>query len=168
MMTRKSLVLCGFMGCGKSTIGSLLAKKAGMSFVDLDAYIEKQEHKTVSQIFADSGEDYFRMKEREAVQALADKKGLVIAAGGGTLTFPENVEVFRRSCRIILLDIPVEVAAKRLQYDTTRPLLQRPDRDEVIRELYDKRLPLYQAAADLTVNAADSPMQVCMTIMSEI
>ena len=167
-MARKSVVLCGFMGCGKSTIGSLLAKKAGMSFVDLDAYIEKKEHKTVSQIFADSGEDYFRMKEREAAQTLADKKGLVIAAGGGTLTFPENVEIFRRSCRIILLDIPLEVVTRRLQNDTARPLLQRPDREEVIRELYEKRLPLYQAAADLTVNANDSPMQVCMTILSEM
>lgn len=167
-MAKKSVVLCGFMGCGKSTIGSLLAKRSGMSFVDLDSYIEKKEKKTVSRIFADSGEDYFRMREREAVRELANKKGLVIAAGGGTLTFPENVEAFRRSCKIILLDIPVEVVAKRLQYDTTRPLLQRPDKDEVIKELYEKRLPLYQAAADLTVDAADSPMQVCMTIMSEM
>ncbi len=167
-MARRSIVLCGFMGCGKSTIGSLLARKTGMSFVDLDAYIEKKENKTVNQIFADSGEDYFRMKEREAVQELAGKKGLVIAAGGGTLTFPENVEVFRRSCLIVLLDIPVEVAAKRLQYDTTRPLLARPDKEQVIRELYDKRLPLYHAAAELVVNADDSPMQVCMAIMAEL
>ena len=167
-MAKKSVVLCGFMGCGKSTIGSLLAKRSGMSFVDLDSYIEKKEKKTVSRIFADSGEDYFRMRELEAVRELANKKGLVIAAGGGTLTFPENVEAFRRSCKIILLDIPVEVVAERLQYDTTRPLLQRPDKDEVIKELYEKRLPLYQAAADLTVDAADSPMQVCMTIMSEM
>ena len=163
-----TIFLCGFMGCGKSTIGSLLARKTGMSFVDLDAYIEKKENKTVNQIFADSGEDYFRMKEREAVQELAGKKGLVIAAGGGTLTFPENVEVFRRSCLIVLLDIPVEVAAKRLQYDTTRPLLARPDKEQVIRELYDKRLPLYHAAAELVVNADDSPMQVCMAIMAEL
>ena len=167
-MAKKSVVLCGFMGCGKSTIGSLLAKRSGMSFVDLDSYIEKKEKKTVSRIFADSGEDYFRMRELEAVRELANKKGRVIAAGGGTLTFPENVEAFRRSCKIILLDIPVEVVAERLQYDTTRPLLQRPDKDEVIKELYEKRLPLYQAAADLTVDAADSPMQVCMTIMSEM
>ena len=63
-MRRKSIVLCGFMGCGKSTIGSLLAKKMGMSFVDLDTYIEKKEKKTVSEIFRDCGEDYFRIKEK--------------------------------------------------------------------------------------------------------
>lgn len=167
-MARKSIVLCGFMGCGKSTIGSLLAKKTGMSFVDLDAYIEKAEKKPVSEIFEENGEEYFRMKEREAVRELSDKKGLVIAAGGGTLTFPENVEELRRNCRIILLDIPVDVVARRLQYDTARPLLQRPDREQVIRELYEKRLPLYRSAADIIVDADDSPMQVCMTIMSEL
>lgn len=156
------------MGCGKSTIGSLLAKKTGMSFVDLDAYIEKAEKKPVSEIFEENGEEYFRMKEREAVRELSDKKGLVIAAGGGTLTFPENVEELRRNCRIILLDIPVDVVARRLQYDTARPLLQRPDREQVIRELYEKRLPLYRSAADIIVDADDSPMQVCMTIMSEL
>lgn len=167
-MARKSIVLCGFMGCGKSTIGSLLAKKTGMAFVDLDSYIEKNEKKSVAKIFEDSGEEYFRMKEREAVKELSEKKGLVIAAGGGTLTFQENVDVLRNTCRVILLDIPVEVAIKRLQYDTARPLLQRPDREKVIRELFEKRLPLYRSAADIIVDAADSPMQVCMAIMNEM
>lgn len=167
-MGRKSIVLCGFMGCGKSTIGSLLAKKMGMSFVDLDKYIEKKEKKTVSEIFKDNGEDYFRMKEREAVRELSDKKGLIIAAGGGTLTFKENTDMFRSGCKIVLLDIPVEVIAERLKYDTTRPLLARPDKDKIMRELYENRLPVYKAAADIVVDASASPMKVCIDIMSQI
>ena len=167
-MARKSIVLCGFMGCGKSTIGSLLAKKCGMAFVDMDKYIEKAEGKTVSEIFEDSGEEYFRMKEREASQELGVKKGLVIAAGGGTLTFPENVEAFKNKCSIILLDIPVEVIKERLKYDTTRPLLALPDKDEVINRLYNERLPLYRAAADIVVDGAGSPMSVTMSILSQI
>ncbi len=66
-MKRKNIVLCGFMGSGKSTIGNLLSKKMGMAFIDLDAYIEKKENKSVSQIFADSGEEYFRQLEKDAV-----------------------------------------------------------------------------------------------------
>ena len=100
-MGRKSIVLCGFMGCGKSTIGSLLARKMGMAFVDMDSYIEKKEGKSVSEIFAQSGEEHFRMLEREAAKELAGKKGLVIATGGGTLTFRENVDTLRKSGSIV-------------------------------------------------------------------
>ncbi|MBQ1658763.1 MAG: shikimate kinase [Clostridia bacterium] len=167
-MGRKSIVLCGFMGCGKSTIGSLLARKMGMAFVDMDSYIEKKEGKSVSEIFAQSGEEHFRMLEREAAKELAGKKGLVIATGGGTLTFRENVDTLRKSGSIVLLDLPVEAVEERLKYDTTRPLLARPDKSEVIRELYNKRLPLYREAADISVDASNSPMQVCMEIMSEL
>ena len=69
---------------------------------------------------------------------------------------------------IVLLDLPVEAVEERLKYDTTRPLLARPDKSEVIRELYNKRLPLYREAADISVDASNSPMQVCMEIMSEL
>ena len=87
-MARKNIILCGFMGCGKSTIGNLLSRKAGMAFIDLDRYIEKQEGKTVSEIFADSGEAHFRMLERSASKTLGAKNGLVIACGGGTVIDP--------------------------------------------------------------------------------
>ena len=96
------------------------------------------------------------------------KKGIVIAAGGGTLTFPENVEALKKSGLIVLLDIPVESIAVRLKNDTTRPLLNRPDKDQAMRELYDKRLPLYREAADIIVNADNSPMQVCREIMASV
>ena len=130
-MARKNIILCGFMGCGKSTIGNLLSRKAGMAFIDLDRYIEKQEGKTVSEIFADSGEAHFRMLERSASKTLGAKNGLV-------------------------------------QNDTTRPLLNRPDKDIAMRELYEKRLPLYRAAADIIINADNSPMQICRDILSAL
>lgn len=167
-MKQKNIILCGFMGCGKSTVGSLLAKKTGMSFVDMDTYIEKKAGMVVSDIFAQFGEEHFRALEKEAAKELAAKNSLVIAAGGGTLVYEENVQTFRQSGRIVLLDIPVETVAKRLENDTTRPLLNRPDKEQAMRELYDRRLPLYRAAADIIVNADDSPMQVCMEIMRNI
>ncbi len=167
-MNRKNIVLCGFMGCGKSTVGSLLSRKTGMSFIDLDSYIEKKENKSVSDIFADKGEEYFRKLEREASVELSKKSGLVIAAGGGTLTYKVNVDNLKKSGKIVLLDIPVEVVAARLKNDTTRPLLNRPDKGKVMKELYEKRLPIYKEAADIIVNAAQSPMQICMQIISMI
>ena len=168
-MKRKNIVLCGFMGSGKSTIGKLLSRKMGMAFIDLDAYIEKKENKSVTQIFADSGEEYFRQLEKNAVKELAYKKSVILATGGGTLTFRENVDTLRNADnKIILLDLPVEVVAQRLKGDTKRPLLNRPDKEQVMRELYEKRLPLYRSAADIVVNAANSPMQVCMEIMSNL
>ena len=101
----------------------------------------------------------------DAAKALSEKNGVVIAAGGGTLTFRENVDSLKKSGVIILLDLPVETVAARLKNDTTRPLLNRPDKEKAMKELYDKRLPLYRAAADIVVNAEDSPMQVCREIM---
>ena len=153
------------MGCGKSTVGVLLAKKCGMSFIDMDSYIEKKENKTVSEIFDDSGEGHFRELERQASKELSKRSGLVIAAGGGTLTFKENVEALRSSGTIILLDLPVEVIAERLKEDKSRPLLNRPDKLEAMRELYSRRMPLYTDAADIRVNGNQSPMQVCRDIM---
>ena len=167
-MKQKNIILCGFMGCGKSTVGALLAKKTGMSFIDLDSYIEKKENKTVSKIFADSGEDYFRALEIEAARELSERNGLVIAAGGGTLVFRENVEVLKKSGRIVLLELPVETVAKRLENDTTRPLLNRPDKDHALRDLYNNRLSLYRTAAYMIVNSDDSPMQVCMEIIRNL
>ena len=99
---------------------------------------------------------------------MSQKKSLVIAAGGGTLTLQENVDAFKTSGKIVLLDVPVEVVSERLQGDTTRPLLNRPDKEQAMRELYEKRMPLYQSAADIVVNAANSPLQVCMEIISNI
>lgn len=168
MSKKENIVLCGFMGCGKSTVGALLAKKTGMSFVDLDTYIENKAGMTVSEIFAQYGEAHFRALEREASKELAAKSGVVLAAGGGTLTFSENVEILKQGGSIVLLDLPVKVVAERLKNDKTRPLLNQPDKDKVMKELYEKRLPLYRQAADYTVDAAQSPLQVCAEIMDTL
>ena len=167
-MKQKNIILCGFMGCGKSTVGTLLAKKTGMAFIDLDSYIEKKQGMTVSDIFEKYGEPRFRELEREAARELSQKNSMVIAAGGGTLTFQENVDTLRTSGKIILLDLPLETVAKRLENDTTRPLLNRPDKLEAMKALFEKRLPIYKDAADIIVNGDESPMQVCIEIMSQI
>lgn len=163
-----NIILCGFMGSGKSTVGMLLSKKLGMSFIDLDSYIEKKEEMTVSRIFEAFGEPYFRKREREAAKELSEKNGLIIAAGGGTLVDKENIEVFRKNGKIILLDLAVEIIAERLKGDNTRPLLQREDKEKAMRELYEKRMPLYKEAADIVIDAAAAPLIVCGRIIDAI
>ena len=100
----RNVVLCGFMGCGKTTVGRQLAALSGRRFVDMDEYIEQQAGMAVSEIFRQYGEDDFRRRERETCRALARQTGLVIAAGGGALTFAANVEALRASCVIVLLE----------------------------------------------------------------
>ena len=105
------------MGCGKSTVGRNLARKTGKRFVDMDAYIEKKTGKTISEIFTDQGEDGFRDIEHEVCLELADKSNLIIATGGGALTFERNVRVFKGKDIIVLLDVPLERIRYRLRND---------------------------------------------------
>ncbi len=150
-----SIVLCGFMGCGKTTVGRRAAKLLKWEFYDLDQCIEEQAGMTVSEIFDRYGEEAFRKMETQAAKELSQKSGAVIACGGGTVLFPQNVEAFHQNGgTVIFLDVPLTVLQKRLKNDTKRPLLQKPNRDEVMAELYHRRIPLYRSAADLTVKAS--------------
>ena len=164
----ENIVLCGFMGCGKTTVGKALAKKTGMSLVDTDKYIEEKENMTISDIFKVYGEEYFRELEHKACVELADKSNLIIATGGGALTFERNVNALKKSCVIVLLDVPVDVLYKRLEFDTTRPLLQRADKKEAMTELYNKRMPIYKKASDIVINGNASPICVADSIIKAI
>ena len=154
-----NIVLCGFMGCGKTTVGRNLARKSGRKFVDMDSYIEEKAGMKVSEIFEKYGENRFRDMEHEACLELADTKGLVIASGGGA---------FRGKDKIVLLDVPLDIIKQRLKNDTTRPLLQRPDKDEAMRQLYEKRLPIYLSAADITVSGKSTPLKTAYAILNAI
>ncbi len=162
----KNIILCGFMGCGKTTVGENLKKKSGMNLVDTDEYIERTQNMTISEIFAKYGEDYFRELEYQACKELSQKKGIIISTGGGALTFERNAEVLRETGTIVLIDVPLEVLKERLKYDKTRPLLQREDKDEAMRELYEKRMPLYKKSADIVIDGNNSPLQVAISILN--
>lgn len=162
-----NIVLCGFMGCGKTTIGKQLAKLMNRDFYDLDKYIEQKENLTVSEIFAEFGEDGFRLRETQAVQEICNKGNAIIACGGGTVLFPQNVEAFHaHDSTIILLYVPLIILQDRLKNDKKRPLLQKPNRRRVISELYKQRIPQYRAAADITVRATAPVWAVAKRIAS--
>lgn len=150
---KRNIILCGFMGCGKSTLGPKIAQKTGYEFIDMDCYIEKKRGLTVPEIFQRLGEPEFRRIEQQICRELAQKNGLVIATGGGALVNSENAEILRSSGTIVLLDVPLPVLQQRLKTDAGRPLLQKPNRAQVIAELFQKRMPLYRRVADLSVDA---------------
>lgn len=163
-----NIVLCGFMGCGKSTVGKNIARKTGRKFLDMDAYIEEKAEMTVSEIFEKYGESTFRDMEHEACKELSEMKGLIIASGGGAFTFERNSEVFKGKDTIVLLDVPLDVIKYRLRNDKTRPLLQRPDKDQAMEELYNKRLPLYKNASDIVVSGKNTPMKTAFAVIDAV
>jgi shikimate kinase len=148
-----NIILCGFMGCGKTSVGKRVAKLLDRQFCDLDNYIEERTGMTVKEIFAKEGEEGFRAREAQAVEEVAAQQGLVIASGGGTVLSQKNVDSFHaHGGKILFLDVPVAALQERLKNDKRRPLLQRPDRREFIAQLWEKRCPLYRAAADLVID----------------
>lgn len=162
---RGNIVLSGFMGSGKTTIGRQLAAALRMKFVDMDLYIEEKTGKTVKDIFAESGEAYFRALETETVRELSKSENYVIATGGGTLMQPVNVEEFHKGGgTIYYLDVPLAALQERLKNDKRRPLLQTPDRNAVIERLLTERKPKYLASADVVVDAGAPTVVVVQRI----
>ena len=160
----RNLILCGFMGCGKTTVGRRLAALTGRRIVDMDVFIEQQAGMTVGEIFNRYGEVDFRRREQEACADLAAMDGLVIAAGGGALTFPENAAALSATGTIVLLEISPETVLRRLKGDDSRPLLRRPDKESAVRELMSRREPLYKAAASVVVSGEEEPDIVATNI----
>nr|WP_319489138.1 shikimate kinase [uncultured Caproiciproducens sp.] len=148
-----NIVLCGYMGSGKTSVGSLLAKITGRTFVDMDHYIEKREGMTIAEIFSARGEEAFRIMEREAAKELSLQYGLIIATGGGALLNPENTAALKENGVVVLLDASLDVIRDRLSGDVSRPLLDGPDRKEKMQRLYSERVGVYRAAADFKVDA---------------
>jgi shikimate kinase len=172
----KLVCLAGFMGCGKTTVGRLLAQQLGWRFVDLDERIEKQAGLPIAGIFERMGEPAFRELERaELARALGEAAvstvPAILALGGGTFAQPENVEMLRAACApagapragcVFWLDCPFEQLLSRCVTMDDRPLF----RDETsFRKLYDERLPFYRQA-DLRVDGGDAPRQVVERILT--
>ena len=130
-----------------------------------DYYIEKKQDMTVSEIFEKYGEQGFRDIEHEVCKELAGMSNLVVASGGGAFTFDRNVEVFKGVDTIVFIDVPLSVIKQRLKNDTRRPLLQRPDKDKVMAELYNKRLRIYRKVADVTVSGKSTPLKTAFAII---
>lgn len=162
-----AIYLTGFMGCGKSTVGKLLAERLGWGFVDFDHEIEAAEQDTIPHLFATRGIAEFRRLETEMLRQWVRKvdRGLpyVIALGGGTFAEPGNPEIIEHHGISMWLDCPLEVIERRLEQADreARPLAAEP---EFFRDLYAKRLPAY-GRANYRLNADCEPADVVEEIL---
>lgn len=143
----RNIVLVGFMGTGKTTVGKRLAQRLGMTFVDMDDIIVERQGKPVSRIFEEDGESAFRALERGLALELAEQRGLVIGAGGGLVLNPDNIRVFERTGRVVCLSLDPETILERLANDRSRPLLAGEDKERKLRETLAARQTLYDAMA---------------------
>jgi|YNPMSStandDraft_2_1061718.scaffolds.fasta_scaffold00317_5 shikimate kinase len=123
-MINERIYLTGFMGSGKSTIGSILANSLGYNYADIDKIIEKEFGITVNEYFQKYGETEFRKAETEILKELSKIENVVISLGGGTLSKEENLKIIKDNGLLIYLKLPPEILFERLKYKTDRPLIK--------------------------------------------
>ena len=157
----KNLVLCGFMGTGKTTIGKALAKMHSLSFVDIDEEIEKRTGMKITDIFSRMGEGYFRDLEEEMIREFSGEEGRIIAVGGGALERESNLLALRENGFLLCLLSTPKVILRRLKNDDTRPLLKGEDRLQRIESLLRKRFPNY-LKADAFLETSYMPIRDCV------
>jgi shikimate kinase len=146
----KRIILIGYMGAGKTTLGKALARVTKRPFYDLDQYIESRTHKTIPQIFAEKGETGFREVEKNMLHEVAEFEDVIISCGGGTPCFSDNMDYLNQQGETVFLRATPEVLKEHLLMGKTqRPLIQGKSPDELIgfiEENLQKRLPFYSKA----------------------
>ena len=164
------VILIGFMGAGKSTVGRCLSKKTSWSLFDTDQLIEEQAGMSISRIFEIRGEEEFRRLETETIRYLMDKEeDWILSAGGGMPLRQENRILLRSAGQVVYLKVHPETVLCRLRGDTTRPLLAGGNVRKKVEELLGWRGPIYEEAAHVTVRADDrSPEDIAEEIMDNI
>ena len=156
-----NIILCGFMGCGKTTVGTELAKSMGRRFIDTDEMIERQQGIAIKAIFTVHGEEYFRDLEHQCCKEISSLKNCVVSTGGGALTFQRNVDVLKNGGKIVFLDTDFDVICDRIGNSNNRPLFQ--DREKAF-ELYNERKDKYLNAADIVIDGNMSARKTAMDI----
>ena len=157
-----NIFLCGFMGCGKSTIGKILSEKLDTRFIDLDEYIVEKEGRTIPEIFSADGEDYFRKKEAECLKELSQNGG-IIATGGGAILNEDTARLANSCGKVVFIDVPFEICYERIKDDQNRPLVQKNTMDELF-ALYLKRRPIYKKNSAFCVDGNGSAAEVAFKI----
>ena len=160
----KNIVLTGFMGTGKTTVGRLLARKLGRRFLDTDEMIEEKENRRIVDIFAQDGEAYFRAVERQAVSKASALPNCVIATGGGVVLDQRNMECLRENGVIVNLHAPLELVLERTAGGGGRPLLDDQTRDQVAKRM-EERAPYYDDNDFRVEIEGKSPMAVADSII---
>lgn len=168
MRKGQNLILIGFMGSGKTTVGVKLSYRLQVPVEDTDKLIERREGRSINEIFADDGEEYFRQLEMELLSELAGKNGSrIYSVGGGTPVRVENRTLLKRLGRVVYLRVSPETVYERLKNDSTRPLLQCQDPLGRIRQLMEERREAYEACADIIIDTDETDMDGILKKITE-
>ncbi len=159
--------LVGCMGAGKSTVGRRLARETGLEFVDSDQVIVERTGVTIPTIFEIEGEEGFRRREKEVVDELSRREGIVLATGGGVVLDPDNRRHLSERGFVVYLRASLEQIEQRTRHDRNRPLLQRSDRREVLDRLLRERDPLYREVADLVIETEHRSLREIIHIIRQ-
>lgn len=158
-----NIILIGFMGSGKTSVGRYMEESEGFALIDTDEYIEKQQNDSINNIFANKGEEYFRNLETECIKELIalNTDMTVISVGGGLPMRGENQKLLKELGKIVYLRATVDTLVSRLMGDTTRPLLKGGDLRQKITELFEKRETTYEGIADIVIDTDNySPKEI--------
>ncbi len=172
MALKKSIMLVGMMGCGKSSVARELSKRLQCEAVDTDREIEKRAGISISDIFEFAGEEGFRRRETDTLRDVLKKEGVVIATGGGIVTRPENRELIQATdCHVIYLKVSPQVAYERTRY-SDRPLLKTENPLKKLEALIDERGPFYEEVCTIVVdgnkNRADAVAEEIVGYLNNI
>ena len=150
---KKTVVMVGMMGAGKTAVGRALAARLAVPFLDSDAEIETAANMTVPEIFARDGEPFFRKKEAQVIARLLDEERGVLSTGGGAFLVEENRRMISDSGVSVWLNADLDLLWQRVRHKDTRPLLRTPDPRATLAEIFAERAPVY-AMADVAVRSA--------------
>jgi len=160
----KNIILTGFMGVGKTSVGTRLANDVGYTFVDTDALIEVDQKTSITEIFVKSGEPYFRDVETRIIREVMDREKQVVSTGGGAVIRDENRAAFRKAGYVVCLTARPEVIFERIKHETHRPLLKTPEPLTKIKDLLDSRANFY-TQADAVIDTSEKSVD---EVISEI
>ena len=163
-----NILLTGFMGAGKTTVGKKLAKRLGYFFIDTDREIEKEQGCSITEIFKYGGEECFRDLETDILQKLQTKQNLVIATGGGMVLRNENRNLMQSLGTRVYLKVELQELMRRLKKDKKRPLLQKSKPEEHILEILQQRRSIYEEAECIIDTTDLSPHQMVTEIIQKI
>lgn len=159
---KKPVILIGYMGAGKTTVGRLLAEQEGLCFCDTDAMIEERERRTISEIFASDGEAAFRDMETELIKKLIEEKlsDTVLSVGGGLPVREENRKLLQELGTVIYLMASKETIVKRVEGSDNRPLLKGENLMEKVGRMLSERDPLYRQAAEFLIETDGKTVEI--------
>ena len=161
-----TVFLCGFMGCGKTTVGKIAAKKLGCTFCDTDDMIVEDQKMSIPDIFAQKGEPYFRKVEAEIVKSMCGKPA-VVACGGGAMLNPDTAAAAAESGAVIFLDVDFETCYERICDDKNRPIAASSSKEE-LRERFNARRDIYLRHSTIQLDSSGSPMETAEKIVEAV